>query len=155
MLSTHLADINCAFESDTDLQRECRAATRQVIETLREHLDSDIPITTLIHERALSALITFLWDIGLEIGHSTRTIDECVGEATRDITVITNLIESRHLAGPTRLLETLQQRIQPDQFWPSAAFFKAKENEQLERHLKYHDAAYNLEPNVKEGPEIS
>ncbi len=210
MLSTHLDNIDCAFSSNADLQRDCRAATREVIETLREHLNSDIPITALIHERAnftdrllqcawqhfmpaasddialiavggygrcelhpysdvdvlillaqenhadyqqpLSTLITFLWDIGLEIGHSTRTIDECVNEATRDITVITNLIESRHLAGPTTLLETLQQRIKPDQIWSSAAFFKAKENEQLERHLKYHDAAYNLEPNVKEGP---
>ncbi len=210
MLSTHLANIDCAFANSSDLQRNCRVATREVIETLCAHLDSDIAITTLVHERAkftdrllqcawqhfmptgsddialvavggygrselhpysdidvlillaqknhgdyqeaLSALITFLWDIGLEIGQSTRTIDECVIEATRDITVITNLIEARHLAGPTALLEALQQRIKPDQIWSSAAFFKAKENEQRERHLKYHDAAYNLEPNVKEGP---
>jgi len=210
VLSPHLTEINRAFEANTNLQRDCRAVTKQVIETLREHLESNTPITTLIHERAnftdhllrfawqhfmptgdneialiavggygrgelhpysdvdvlillsqenhddyqeaLGALITFLWDIGLEIGQSTRTINECVDEASRDITIITNLIEARHLAGPTALLEKLQQRIEPDKIWSSAEFFKAKEQEQLERHLKYHDAAYNLEPNVKEGP---
>ncbi len=212
MLSAQIASIDQAFSTPTDLQRNCRAATKEVIKTLREHLNSDTPITTLIHERAnfidhllqhawqhfmpkdegdhkialiavggygrgelhpysdvdvlillshenhsyyqeaLSALITFLWDIGLDIGHSTRTIDECVDEARRDITVITNLIEARHLAGSEALLATLQQRIQPEEIWSSAAFFKAKEKEQLERHLKFHDTTYNLEPNVKEGP---
>ncbi len=123
------------------------------------HPCSDVDVLLLLaqenhhnYQQALSTLITFFWDIGLEVGHSTRTINECIDEATRDITVITNLIETRHLAGPQKLLATLQERIKPDEIWSSAAFFEAKEEEQRLRHLKYHDATYNLEPNVKEGP---
>ncbi len=124
------------------------------------HPGSDIDIMLLLaddearhhHRDAIEALLTFFWDIGLEIGHSTRTLDQCVEEAEADITVITNLIESRLLAGPEALYREMRERTGPDRLWPSREFFEAKWNEQIERHHKYHDAAYNLEPNIKESP---
>ncbi|MCP3867499.1 MAG: [protein-PII] uridylyltransferase [Gammaproteobacteria bacterium] len=101
---------------------------------------------------ALSDLLTFFWDIGLEVGHSVRTLDECVCEAKRDITVATNLMESRLLAGPESLHESLRFVIGPKNLWPSDQFFKAKREEQKARYLKYDDTVSNLEPNIKESP---
>ncbi len=103
-------------------------------------------------DAALTELVTLLWDVGLEVGHSVRTVSECVREAERDITVATNLMESRLLAGSTELYAAMQETTGPDRVWPSRAFFEAKWKEQLARHGKYDDTAYNLEPNIKEGP---
>ncbi len=123
------------------------------------HPGSDIDIMILLrsddqeHYRdALELLITFFWDIGLEIGHSVRSLEECVNEARQDITVITNLVESRLLAGPAQLFETMKSRIAPHHLWPSREFFEAKWKEQINRHHKFHDTGYKLEPNIKEGP---
>jgi [protein-PII] uridylyltransferase len=122
------------------------------------HPASDIDILILLREddgryrEALEGFITFMWDIGLEIGHSTRSLDACVSEAEADITVATNMMESRLLHGPEELFAQLRERTGPQNIWPSRAFFKAKWQEQRERYHKYHDTAYNLEPNVKEGP---
>lgn len=104
------------------------------------------------HNEALSEFITFLWDIGLEIGHSVRTLAECVTEATADITVATNLQEARLLTGPEELFNQQRQLCAADKIWPSKDFFQAKLDEQVTRHQKYHDTAYNLEPNIKESP---
>ncbi len=123
------------------------------------HPGSDIDIMILLrsadqeHYRdALELLITFFWDIGLEIGHSVRSLEECVNEARQDITVITNLVESRLLAGPAQLFEAMKSRITPHHLWPSREFFEAKWKEQINRHHKFHDTGYKLEPNIKEGP---
>lgn len=104
------------------------------------------------YQQALTAFFNFLWDIGLKPGHSARTLDECVEAARKDQTVITNLLEARLLCGSRRLFESLWQRIGPEHIWPSPAFFEAKMAEQRARYAKYHDTAYNLEPNIKEGP---
>lgn len=103
-------------------------------------------------EASLSAFVTALWDVGLEIGHSVRTIRQCRQQAESDITVTTTLMEARLLAGPGDLFAALQVAIAPDQIWPSADFFAAKRKEQLERHHRYDDTAYKLEPNVKGSP---
>jgi len=122
------------------------------------HPASDIDVQILLkndedhHNDALSQFITFLWDIGLEIGHSVRTLDECVAEATADITVATNLQEGRLLYGPEELFNQQRELCAPDKIWKSKDFFQAKLDEQITRHEKYHDTAYNLEPNIKEGP---
>lgn len=100
----------------------------------------------------IAALLQFLWDIGLPPGQSVRTMDECVDEARRDQTVITNLIEARPICGNLWLLQRLQERLAPAHLWPAPVFFAAKVEEQQARYHKYHDTAYNLEPNVKEGP---
>jgi len=122
------------------------------------HPASDVDVQILLkdenthHNETLSEFITFLWDIGLEIGHSVRSLSECVAEATADITVATNLQEARLLIGPTILFEQQRELCAPDKIWSSKDFFQAKLDEQTNRHEKYHDTAYNLEPNIKESP---
>ncbi|MDH5183842.1 MAG: [protein-PII] uridylyltransferase [Gammaproteobacteria bacterium] len=122
------------------------------------HPGSDIDILILLsHEsdhyrEALEGFLTLMWDIGLEIGHSTRSLDACVREARDDITIATNLMESRLLMGPESLYETLRQQTGPQNIWPSRDFFAAKWEEQKQRYHKYHDTSNNLEPNIKEGP---
>ncbi len=122
------------------------------------HPASDVDVQILLkndgdhHNEALAEFITFLWDIGLEIGHSVRTLEECITEATADITVATNLQEGRLLIGPEVLFDKQRELCAPDKIWPSKDFFQAKLDEQIKRHQKYHDTAYNLEPNIKESP---
>ena len=101
---------------------------------------------------AVERLVTLLWDIGLEVGHSVRTVAECRDEAERDVTVATNILESRLVAGQPGLLEAMRTATAPDQIWPSDRYFAAKWEEQKARHRKYNDSAYNLEPNIKENP---
>ncbi|HEY3699979.1 MAG TPA: [protein-PII] uridylyltransferase [Spongiibacteraceae bacterium] len=96
--------------------------------------------------------VTFLWDIGLQIGHSVRTVAQCREAAAADITVATNLMESRVIAGPTALYDAMIAATGPDQIWPSRDFFRAKWDEQIERHRKFGNTEYNLEPNVKSSP---
>jgi [protein-PII] uridylyltransferase len=123
------------------------------------HPGSDIDIMLLLEEQHLDCikdpveqLIMFLWDIGLEVGHSVRTVADCVREAGQDITVITNLLEARQLAGSEHLFQRMLEATGPEHIWPSDDFFNAKWEEQLERRRKYGDTAYNLEPNIKENP---
>ncbi len=123
------------------------------------HPASDIDVMVLAPEggaspwrEQLEAFFTFLWDIGLEVGQSVRTVAQCEQEAAADISVATTLMESRLLTGSAEQLGKMQARTAPDRIWPSAEFFAAKRKEQLERHHRYHDTAYNLEPNVKGGP---
>ncbi|MEC9361789.1 MAG: [protein-PII] uridylyltransferase [Pseudomonadota bacterium] len=120
---------------------------------------SDIDILLLhsgdaleLHRKALEHLTAFGWDIGLEIGQSARTVDDCVAEAAKDITVITNLLEARLLTGDGDLYRQMQQALTPDRVWPVPAFFEAKKAEQAARYRKYDDTGYKLEPNVKESP---
>ncbi|HDJ85646.1 MAG TPA: [protein-PII] uridylyltransferase, partial [Chromatiales bacterium] len=124
------------------------------------HPASDIDLLILVaddaarerHRAAIEQFLTLLWDLGAEVGHSVRSVEECVDEARRDITVATNLMEARLLAGPQALFTALRAATGPDRVWPGRAFFAAKWNEQQARHRKFHDTAYNLEPNIKEGP---
>ena len=83
--------------------------------------------------------------------HSVRTIAECEAEMAGDATVRTSLLEHRRLAGDARRVpRNSSARSRPRS--TSRAFYDAKSLEQQQRHLKHHDAAYNLEPNVKESP---
>ncbi|MGH8203647.1 MAG: [protein-PII] uridylyltransferase, partial [Steroidobacteraceae bacterium] len=120
---------------------------------------SDIDVMVLLPQRAdpawnaaLEGFLTFLWDIGLETGHSVRTIDDCQHEALADLGVATTLFEARLLAGPATLFDAMRRALAPDRLWTSRDFFEAKLSEQAERHHRFHDTAYNLEPNVKQGP---
>ncbi len=122
------------------------------------HPGSDIDILILVRDEdngfadSVERFLTFLWDVGLEVGHSVRTPLQCVREAERDITVATTLQEARLLAGATALFEEQRELCGPAHVWPGREFFEAKLREQTQRHHKYNDTAYNLEPNVKEGP---
>ncbi|MBS3955367.1 MAG: [protein-PII] uridylyltransferase [Methylomicrobium sp.] len=120
---------------------------------------SDIDILVLLNieesvviNEGLGRFLTFLWDIGLKPGFSVRTIHECVEAAKLDQTIMTSLMEIRLINGSVILLEALKAEITPEKIWPADQFFAAKMQEQKRRYKKYHDTAYNLEPNIKEGP---
>ncbi len=119
---------------------------------------SDIDVMVVIdgdcQERCsgeLERYLTLLWDIGLEVGHSVRTVEDCRREAQADLSVVTNLMESRLLAGSSALFDAMREATGRDRIWPSAEFFTAKLAEQQTRYSKLEDVVYNLEPNVKEG----
>nr|WP_315249968.1 [protein-PII] uridylyltransferase [uncultured Duganella sp.] len=98
----------------------------------------------------LEELVQLLWDLGLEIGHSIRTVDECLSESAADITVQTSLLEARIICGDEQLFAELQARY--DAAMDPRAFFHAKLLEMKQRHAKYEDTAFSLEPNCKESP---
>jgi len=121
------------------------------------HPKSDIDLMILLKEEEsqttkdlLEQFLTLLWDIKLEIGHSVRTVDECIEEAEKDITVATNIMEARLLSGSEALFNQMKRETGPDHLWDSKSFFQAKLEEQVQRNGKFNDTAYNLEPNLKE-----
>ncbi len=123
------------------------------------HPCSDIDILLLVAQPPNDAersqverLITFLWDIGLEVGHSVRTVADCVQESAADVSVMTTLLEARLVHGDAALLAAMNTALNPPGIWPEKEFFEAKLKEQVLRHQKANDTAYNLEPNVKTGP---
>lgn len=122
------------------------------------HPASDIDLLLLIKKpnkelnESISQFFTFLWDIGLEVGHSVRSVKECVAAAKNDITVATNIQESRLLIGSVKLFDEQKSKCSAKKIWPSDKFFRAKLAEQIKRHERYNESAYNLEPNVKESP---
>ncbi len=118
---------------------------------------SDIDLLLLVpedgdtlHHPRLEPLIGLLWDIGLDIGHSVRTVGQCLEEAQRDITVQTTLLEARLVCGNGKLFEQFQLRFHAH--LDPVAFFKAKQLEQTERYIRFNDTPYSLEPNCKESP---
>lgn len=120
---------------------------------------SDIDLLILLAEGAeerwrpaIESFVTLLWDSGLEIGHAVRSIAGCVEAASADVTIATNLMESRRLAGAEWLFRDMVTATGPDRLWAAPAFFRAKLDEQVERHRKFDNTAYRLEPNIKEGP---
>ena len=123
------------------------------------HPGSDVDLMILLDEAALDArrddlenFLAFLWDIGLEVGHSVRTVEDCAREGAADITVATSLMEARLLIGDSALFEQMRIMTGPDRIWPDAAFFESKQKERCQRCHKYNETAFNLEPNIKEGP---
>lgn len=118
---------------------------------------SDVDVLILLPDEcgdsarsSVEALVGVLWDIGLEIGHSVRTISECQDEAKRDVTVQTTLLESRLVAGNRKQYRRFANAIINDLDVPY--FVEAKLLEQQQRHTRFNDTAYNLEPNIKESP---
>jgi [protein-PII] uridylyltransferase len=115
-----------------------RAATR----------DSQAPADSL--RAAVEVFVNSCWDVGLEIGSSVRSIDECVEQARRDVTVQTSLLESRFLCGSRRLFAAF--RAATDAAIDPRAYLRAKQLEMRQRHVKYESTPYALEPNCKESP---
>ena len=118
---------------------------------------SDIDILILLAEEPdthlqerLEALIGCFWDVGLEVGHSVRTIASCLEEAHNDITVLTALIEARPLCGNQPLYDHLMQSLYGE--LNPQNFYQAKLLEQQERYLRYNETPFSLEPNCKESP---
>jgi [protein-PII] uridylyltransferase len=114
-------------------------------EAKREGVELDGAITG-----GLEQWVRLLWDIGLEVGHSVRSLDQCAEEAAKDITVQTSLLEARQLSGNKRLFQEFSHNFTAS--LDPGTFFDAKLFEQEQRHERYHDATYNLEPNIKESP---
>lgn len=110
-------------------------------------LNADSPDDAL--QQQLHQLVSMLWDIGLDVGHSIRTVAQCLAESA-DITVQTNLLEARFLTGNEKLYKELQTVMQ--QHLDPREFYLAKLREQQERHARIVDTDYNLEPNLKESP---
>jgi [protein-PII] uridylyltransferase len=118
---------------------------------------SDVDLLILLEQapdaattEKLEELVQLLWDLGLEIGHSIRTVDECLSESAADITVQTSLLEARVICGDEQLFAELQKRY--DAAMDPRAFYHAKMLEMKQRHAKYEDTAFSLEPNCKESP---
>jgi [protein-PII] uridylyltransferase len=118
---------------------------------------SDIDVLVLLPAMAddrltesISTLIGLMWDIGLEVGHSVRSIDECLDESKNDITIETNLLENRLVSGAEapyhQLISALDRQRDP------LAFFEGKTLEQQLRHNRFFGVTNNLEPNIKESP---
>jgi [protein-PII] uridylyltransferase len=108
-------------------------------------LDDSLPESE--HAR-FEPLIGLFWDVGLPVGHSIRTLTECLAESARDVTIQTNLLEARFLAGNRTLFDRFRQRYQAAM--DPLAFFEAKRQEQRNRHGRFADRALLLEPNIKE-----
>src|SRR5690606_15306255 len=100
--------------------------------------------------QAIEAFIAACWDTGLEIGSSVRTIAECLVESRRDVTVQTALLEARWLSGSRRVFEAFAQASA--EAMDARAFLRAKWFEMQQRHQRYDETPYALEPNCKESP---
>ena len=118
---------------------------------------SDIDLLLLLPEATSHSLSSFvedfigaMWDIGLEVGHSVRTIQECLCESRQDITVETTLLENRLLAGIPALYHQLNAAVEKHR--DPLRFLEGKLLEQQQRHNKHFGVTSNLEPNVKESP---
>jgi [protein-PII] uridylyltransferase len=118
---------------------------------------SDVDVLVLLagepaaaERERLEQLVGMFWDIGLEVGHSVRTVEACVESARADITVETSLLEARLLAGSAALYRRLRKSV--SRLVDPVAFFKAKKLEQEQRYVKHRDTPFALEPNLKEAP---
>ncbi len=118
---------------------------------------SDVDVLLLLpqepsaeQQATLESWVQACWDVGLEIGHSVRTIDNCVTEADADITVETNQLEARLVWGASPLFDEFKRRFHAR--FDAQHFFAGKQAEQQARHARFDDSAYKLEPNLKDSP---
>ncbi len=102
-------------------------------------------------ETAIAEMLRVLWDLGLKIGQSVRNLKECAELAADDLTIFTTMLEARPVIGKASLLNDLEIVLGPQHMWDSKAFFSAKLEETLQRHAKFDNTTYRLEPNVKNG----
>ncbi|OIR06160.1 bifunctional uridylyltransferase/uridylyl-removing enzyme [mine drainage metagenome] len=103
-------------------------------------------------EQVVEYMLYMLWDLGLTVGHSTRTVDECIRQAKADLTIRTALLEARWLWGDEALYDELKRRYRAEVVAGSMEeFVEAKLAERDSRHQKLGEARYVLEPNIKEG----
>src|SRR6185312_1870756 len=112
--------------------------------------DGVSPDLDALLKQQIETFIGHCWDVGLEIGSSVRTVSECLAEGAKDVTVQTSLLESRRIAGSKAVLAEFQQRFQAA--LDPMAFFVAKTLELRQRHTKFENTPYALEPNCKESP---
>ena len=102
------------------------------------------------HQTAIGEFVTALWDCGLDAAHSVRSLQECSDQARTDLTVATSLLESRRLAGPVDIADQVQAALRS--VLDPESFAQGKLLEMQQRHHRFQDTPYALEPHVKESP---
>ena len=115
------------------------------------NLESDIDLLVLLpaapgkaESELIENFVRFCWDMGLKVGHSARSLKQCIDIAAKDLTVITNLMETRLVHGDPGLFDRFQEKLRARSLWPADRYFKAKLAEQQARHLHYGDTAYTI-----------
>ena len=124
---------------------------------LLPHSDIDILILlerndVHLNKDNIQSFVTLLWDVGLNVGHSVRSLRDCKHEALSDVTSLTSMTEARVIRGNLILLEKLNTLLHPKKIWQKKKFYLAKADEQKIRHKKSDYTEYSLEPNVKTSP---
>ena len=103
-------------------------------------------------EQVIEYVLYMLWDLGLKVGHATRSIDDCIRLSREDLTIRTSILEARYLWGEKKLFNELRRRFEHDIMSTSGPeFAEAKLAERDERHRRMGESRYVLEPNIKEG----
>ncbi len=124
---------------------------------LAPHSDIDLlflfPYKQTPHiEQVVEWTLYLLWDLGLKVGHATRSVDECIRSAKNDLTIRTAVLEARHISGDQEVFQTLRKRFHDDIVTSTGReFVSAKLAERDARHKRLGDSRYVLEPNIKEG----
>ncbi len=119
---------------------------------------SDVDLLALVQApqparlRALEQFFATLWDVGLKVGHAVRDPAQCRALAAQDASVFTSLLDARRLAGDPALDARLAAIVDDPAIWPPREYLSARLAERNARHARYDDTAYNLEPNLKDGP---
>ncbi len=103
-------------------------------------------------ERIVEFILYFLWDLGLKVGHATRSIADCLTEAKADVTIRTSLLDARCLAGDRSLFLDFQTAFRADCAADGPGeYIHAKQAERAARHRRFGETPFMVEPNVKEG----
>lgn len=122
---------------------------------LQPYSDVDLLLLTQSPDQYQTQIANFiqaLWDSGLQVGHQVTDIAHCIALADTELTVISSLMDMRLIEGCAKQFDELRYKLSPTQTWPSKQFFNAKWQEQSKRHKKFDATAYNLEPDIKQGP---
>ena len=103
-------------------------------------------------QKKIEKFISLLWDLGLEIGHSVRTLKQAKKQAREDVYTMTNMLEFRKIAGTDELHRMYLSIIDTKNLWRNKSFIQKKVQEQIDRHLSFNNTSYNLEPDIKSSP---
>ena len=125
----------------------CELAPFSDLDLLFITLDEPRPATL----RAVEFMLYFLWDLGLKVGHATRSVPDCLAEARRDATICTSLLDARHVAGDLGLFKSFEERFAAQRIEiGTGLYLAAKRAERDARHRRYGDSPFVVEPNIKE-----
>ena len=126
----------------------CMLAPFSDIDLLFLAPDDPSPVTL----RVIEFMLYFMWDLGLKVGHATRSVAHCLADAAEDLTIRTSLLDARLLAGDAALFDAFHTSFDAAQLQAGAAtFITAKQAERGERHRRFGESAFLVEPNIKEG----
>lgn len=112
---------------------------------------SETSLTQDIQDK-INQLVNLLWDCKLQLGIAVRTLTECLDIGRQELSVATNMFESRFLVGNKALWQNLMSQLYQPDFWHIAQFYQAKIEEQQTRYARYNNTSYNLEPDLKHSP---